>query len=155
MLFLTWFSHEPDPVLLARHISPAARESPVYDRAGYDDFYGGQAERVLELAQTMRRLAAQAESMPRNGTLLDWARSIGRLRNELIALVEADAFAPPARGWEGPGAIAATQPRTRVLAVLDICAHLICNRLGVTLDKEGLLRHCASRAVGVLAEGRS
>jgi hypothetical protein len=39
-----------------------------------------------------------------------------------------------------------------VFAVLDKCARLVCNRLGVPLVEEEALRHLATEAVVALAE---
>jgi hypothetical protein len=39
-----------------------------------------------------------------------------------------------------------------VLPVLDICAHLLCNRLGIPLVEESYLRYLATRSATVLAE---
>ena len=42
-------------------------------------------------------------------------------------------------------------PSARVLPVLDVCAHLACNRLGVSLVEECSLRYLASRALAAIA----
>jgi hypothetical protein len=39
-----------------------------------------------------------------------------------------------------------------VLPVLDICAHLMCNRLGISMLAESYLRYLAVRVTAVLAE---
>jgi hypothetical protein len=41
---------------------------------------------------------------------------------------------------------------TPVLSVLDICAHLLCNRLGISMLEESYLRYLAVRVTAVLAE---
>jgi hypothetical protein len=38
-----------------------------------------------------------------------------------------------------------------VLPVLDMCAHLLCNRLGVSMLEESYLRYLATRATAALA----
>jgi thiopeptide-type bacteriocin biosynthesis protein len=62
---------------------------------------------------------------PRAGALAGWARSLTRLRAALELLT-----GPPAP------------------AVIDLCAHLMCNRLGVSVHEESHLRHLAARALG-------
>jgi hypothetical protein len=88
-----------------------------------------QRDRAVELARRMRMLAAAAAELPSAGALAGWARSVSGLRDELAAQFVAG----------------------RVLRVLDVCAHLFCNRLGVPPVEEAALRRLAAAAVGVLA----
>ncbi|MCA2225177.1 lantibiotic dehydratase C-terminal domain-containing protein [Nonomuraea aurantiaca] len=112
---------------------------------------GRQRDRVIGLARRMRELATHLEHVSGPGSLADWARSVSTLRDALAAEAAAGRFEPPPRGWEGEGAVKTRQ----VLTVLDICAHLVCNRLGVTVDEEGAVRRLCADAVAVLAdEGR-
>jgi hypothetical protein len=76
---------------------------------------------VFGLAGRMRALAAGAATSTRTGTLIDWARS-------LITLSQ------------GRTAAAADGPTADIRAVLDLCAHLICNRLGLYIDTESAIR---------------
>ncbi|MGC7095267.1 lantibiotic dehydratase C-terminal domain-containing protein [Amycolatopsis lurida] len=88
---------------------------------------------AVELARQMRSLARERGGGGA-GELAAWARSVAVLRDVLTGLEAAGRFA---RG---------------VPAVIDICAHLICNRLGVTMDLEARLRRTALRAASVLRQ---
>ncbi|MEV0344818.1 lantibiotic dehydratase C-terminal domain-containing protein [Nonomuraea sp. NPDC050680] len=179
MILLTWFCGERDAARLAPWVSidqdrpgdipeadrpgdvtEADRAGDVSeaDRAG-DVSEGGftqpaaraterRRERVIGLARGMRELATHLEHVSGPGSLADWARSVSTLRDALAAEAAAGRFEPPPRGWEGEGAVKTRQ----VLTVLDICAHLVCNRLGVTVQEEGAVRRLCADAVAVLAE---
>lgn len=82
----------------------------------------GEPGRELELARTARRLAGQPAG---GGALAYWARSLTELRTALA----------------GDGTVP---------AVLNLCAHLICNRLGVSITAEAALRRRAAQAVRAL-----
>lgn len=84
---------------------------------------------VTGLARRMRALVAHAGTLSANGTLIDWARSITALRDVLTPLDLAGGVA----------------------TVLDVCAHLMCNRLGLSVAVEGAVRNLAARALGELA----
>ncbi|MEU4834399.1 lantibiotic dehydratase C-terminal domain-containing protein [Streptosporangium sp. NPDC023615] len=85
----------------------------------------GVPERVVDLARQMRLLTARASELPATWPLVGWARSVSRLARTL---------------------------ETRPDEVLDLCAHLACNRLGVPPPLEGRLRRLAARAAGTLDE---
>ncbi|WP_433510461.1 lantibiotic dehydratase C-terminal domain-containing protein [Nonomuraea sp. CA-143628] len=149
MILLTWFCGERNVSRLAPWVSvdqdrpgftqPAARPT------------GRQRDRVVGLARGMRELATRLEHVSGPGSLAEWARSVSTLRDALAVEAAAGRFEPPPRGWEGEGAVKTRQ----VLTVLDICAHLVCNRLGVTVQEEGAVRLLCADAVAVLAgEGR-
>jgi hypothetical protein len=63
-------------------------------------------------------------SVPASGTAAQWWSSVTRLRDAL----------PDEAG-------------PRLPAVLDMCAHLACNRLGTGITEERYLRYLAARAV--------
>jgi thiopeptide-type bacteriocin biosynthesis protein len=84
---------------------------------------------MIDLARRMRALAICADGTTAGGTLVDWARSVTELRASLVRLDRAGT----------------------VWGVLDICAHLICNRIGLSIDAEAAVRRSAGRAFAALA----
>jgi hypothetical protein len=158
MILLGWFVAEPDSARLAEWISRSSDSHeypPGFDPASFDLTFRRQADQWVDLARRMRTLAGAASAVTGTGALVEWARSMAVLGRTLAAQIRAGAFTPPQRGWEGPDAIAVPGRPDTPLPTLDICAHLICNRLGVGLELEARARHCAARAVTVLAGDRS
>jgi thiopeptide-type bacteriocin biosynthesis protein len=88
--------------------------------------YRRQRRRLLSLAGTALERATDPSGVP--GVLGAWLRSIGRLRAELAA-------APPPAG---------------VAAVIDACVHLLCNRIGLSLDEERYVRYLVARTIADL-----
>lgn len=129
LLLLAWFTAEPDPARLAPRVAGDASPpdptggSPALWRAAVDRRYRDQRERLLGLAGRMRAVAADPG---RPGLFADWTGSVRAV---------------------AASAAAADDP----LPVLDRCAHLVCNRLGVSLVEEGYLRVLAARTVHALA----
>jgi hypothetical protein len=154
---LAWFTCEPDAeslramVAAQRSVPPSLAElSP----AELDVRYRHQRDTLVPLVDHCRSIAAAVSSgLPSGassgaaGMLTDWSASVHRLRDALAGEITAGRFAPPARGWEGGGAVTAAEPGIRVLPVLDICAHLFCNRLGVSLVEEAFMRYLLARTV--------
>jgi thiopeptide-type bacteriocin biosynthesis protein len=136
IVLLAWFLCEYTPARLLPQIAAAARPpdpprgSPELWRAAIDKRYRDQRDRLVEIASRMRALVARADELPETGTLAIWVRSVIRLREALEA------------GKQDPAA---------VLRIVDRCAHLFCNRLGVSLTDESYLRMLAARTVGHLA----
>jgi hypothetical protein len=137
---------EPDPVPLAgsgtslyhtwaQGLPDAAVDGGALgiDEADFEDRYHRQRDRLASLARGVQSIAARIPDGMRSGVLAEWGRSILRLRDAL-ALAE--------------------NPNVRVLRVLDICAHLVCNRLGASAVEECYLRYLANRAIVVLAGER-
>ncbi|MEU0560311.1 lantibiotic dehydratase C-terminal domain-containing protein [Dactylosporangium sp. NPDC006015] len=136
-ILTTWLVCQPDPATLA----PLLRIMPDPVTAT-DDAYARQHDRLMSITGQVRRVVAGTGTLPPGHVLGGWATSVTRLRDGLTAELTAGRFAPPARGWEGTGAAG-----DGVLPVLDICAHLLCNRLGLTVGQEAYVRHMAVRAV--------
>jgi Lantibiotic biosynthesis dehydratase C-term len=89
--------------------------------AGPDERYAAQRDRLLRLGSMLRRRTAAG-----SGSLAAWRRSLETL----------------------DGALAGTDRRAEVI---DTCAHLFCNRLGVALPEETHLRYLAARTSADLA----
>lgn len=147
IILLTWFCFEPDAARLAAWITGPGRASGAPGGAGEAN------ERSLRLAREMRALLASPRHLAGTGALAAWTRSVTGLRDALAPLASAGAFTPPERGWEGPGGILAVDPAAGILPVLDVCAHLVCNRLGLSVSVEQAVRRSAAVTVAALAEG--
>lgn len=132
LVLLSWFTAEPEAGRLAPRVAgdvvPPDPEgaTPAMWRAAVDRRYRGQRDRLLAIATRMRALAA-GPVVDRPGLFTDWTSSVRTLRD-----ATEDAGEP-------------------VLPILDRCAHLVCNRLGVSLVEEGYLRLLAARTVHLLA----
>jgi thiopeptide-type bacteriocin biosynthesis protein len=147
LILLAWFVCQPDPAALHASIASYARAAgeppPIKLWAEFEERYLAQRDRLLALGTRLRALAACPPELLGSGSLAEWTASVARLRDTLSTLD----FAGPGRGWEGPGGITGAG----ILTVVDICAHLICNRLGVTLAEEGYARYLAGQITGALS----
>ncbi|MDL4773940.1 thiopeptide-type bacteriocin biosynthesis protein [Actinomadura xylanilytica] len=158
MLVLAWLTCEPDPGRLRDWISSGTRHfenEDVSPNLAPPEPSVRRLRTAVSLARRMRALAALADQdagRPGPGALVDWTRSVAALRDVLRHQAERGALSPPGAGWEGPGGIVTAEPGTSVLTILDLCAHLVCNRLAVTLPEEIALRRLAGAAVSELAE---
>lgn len=148
MLVLAWLSYRDDP---AWRSAWAEMDTyvPIGGETDQDELerrWQAQRSTLCTLTGRLRAVVERAEAGAGTGDLADWARSIARLKQTLTAEAAAGRFEPPARAWEGAGPI---EPGTAVsvLPVVDICAHLFCNRLGLSLADESYLRVLAMRAV--------
>lgn len=153
LILLTWFVASPDQGHLAAWAAHRGTDVPDLGGPGREspeDAGGQQRDQVIGLARQMRVLAGGAAGWPAAGTLVDWARSVTTLRDALAARVAAGDLTAPSAGWGEPRGITAAGPYGGVLTVLDTCAHLICNRLGVSVIAEGAIRRLAAHAVGAL-----
>jgi hypothetical protein len=163
LILLTWFVGQPDLGRLITWIGGQIEDLTDPERTGSDSAAAvasaladqQRRDQAIALAKQMRMLAIGAVRSQAGGTLVDWARSIGTLREELAVQVAAGAFIPkiPARGRRGR--IATPGPEGGVAAVLDICAHMICNRLGLSVGLETAVRGLAAGAVVVLGSERN
>lgn len=156
LVLLAWLSVEPDVARLgawADEQLATLRRNPAKLPAGLtidllDQRYRPRANQLAELAAGLRAgVARPAGTSP----LAGWARSVTRLRDALVAQVESGAYAPPTRGFLG-GTPPDGTARARVLSVVDLCAHLMCNRLGTGRTDELYVRYLAMRALSELAE---
>ncbi|MGW3773826.1 thiopeptide-type bacteriocin biosynthesis protein [Actinomadura verrucosospora] len=96
------------------------------DTAELEACYLGQRDRLTRLAAGVRAYGVRGnrERGPANGALGFWARSLDELRSMLTGAGNAG---------------------TAIPAVLDLCAHLACNRLGVMPNEEWRIRYLAAR----------
>ncbi|MBP2327944.1 hypothetical protein JOF56_008329 [Kibdelosporangium banguiense] len=128
MMLVAWFAAVDDPALVAEWTGNfrLLRDQP-------DPGPGTEEQRVrlVELAGRMYVLARKWPGIDGDGMLLRWARSVGTLAGE----------------FEN------TKPQA-ALRVLNSCAHLVCNRLRVSLAEEDALRHRAALAIGQFAKGK-
>jgi len=130
LTLIAWFVGDRDPRRLAAWLAERQRATGASDQPASPADVDGR-DRMIGLARRAQVLAETAAELSDEGTLVDWARSMLRLRAALSAQVAVD---------------------TR--AVLDRCAHLICNRLGLPPATEATLRRQAAEAVAVLADER-
>jgi len=154
LILVTWFIGNSDPGRLMTWMADRDKDLPDPERAGHKPLAacaGRHLVHTIDLARRMRVLAAAVTGLPAEGTLVDWARSIGDLRAALAAQIAAGAFTAPSRSRGIEGGSAVLDPDDGVLPVLDICAHLICNRLGVSPVTEAALRKLAAQSVAALA----
>jgi thiopeptide-type bacteriocin biosynthesis protein len=120
---------------LARLVCPPDRdpdpgpEARTGSHPDLDERYAGQRSRLLRLGRTMRDLAAGTPDAGSPGGLTAWRDSIVALRDTLTA---------------GHGVVSAPE-------VVDLCVHLFCNRLGVSVPAESQLRYLVARTAADLA----
>lgn len=106
----------------AGHPLPTRQPSEWMTMPDAEQRYRRQKETVGEIVKRMWAVATQRGDRRRDSVFTEWTRTVGRLRSQL-------------------GTSASTS------RVLDVCAHLVCNRLGVTLDSEAYLRYLAARGL--------
>jgi hypothetical protein len=134
-LLLAWFVAQPRLAALGPLVAGDAappdppRGSPGLWRAAVDRRFHAQRDRLAGIATRMHALAT-APPAPGGGHFPDWVASLERLA--------------AAVGPAGPAG------STGLFALLNRCAHLACNRLGVSLTEEGYLRVLAARTVRTL-----
>lgn len=122
----------PDAAPVGRMMVRSGEPGSPDDRERYDR----QREPLHRLATKMRALAARSGDLPGTGGLLSWARSVRSLHDTLAGTLDRSGDRTPS-------------------GVLDICAHLACNRLGVSSDEERHLRYLAARTVAELDQDAS
>lgn len=152
MLVLAWLSYLDDPAwdtswadVAARPGSDPASSSGFggLDPAEFEQRWSGQRDTLCDLTRRLRALAMRSGG---SGNLADWLASVAELKRVLTLEATAGRFTPPARGWDGAGA-APRGSALSVLPVVDICAHLFCNRIGLSLTEESYVRLLAMRAI--------
>jgi thiopeptide-type bacteriocin biosynthesis protein len=135
-MVLAWLSAEPDLPSLS------AWSGLLYDGwagrfelgtlgvepATFDDRFARQRGKLVDQARRLSRLAAQPPVTEPGSVLEAWANSTLALSRAL--------------GTE----------RGRRLYLLDDCAHLFCNRMGVSVVEECYLRYLGTRAIAALSE---
>ncbi|GAA2272580.1 hypothetical protein GCM10010430_68180 [Kitasatospora cystarginea] len=112
--------------------------------------YRAQRERLRERALDTWRMAARPDGTDQRAY---WLASVRRLRDELHGLEDRGGFATEwaASPLAGPLDLAATTHPATSLVLLR-CAHLVNNRLGLTLWQENQLRFLVGRILAELPE---
>lgn len=134
-LLLAWFTAEPGLGALASKVAAQAtppdppRGSARLWQAAVDRRYQVQRQQLFGIATRMHALALSRPA-PTTGAFPEWLVSLRQLREAVVD---------------------AGQGGADVLPVLDRCAHLACNRIGVALTEESYLRMLAARTVRNLA----
>ncbi|BCL12313.1 lantibiotic dehydratase C-terminal domain-containing protein [Micromonospora sagamiensis] len=101
--------------------------------------FAQQRESLRRTVVQLRRLVLEQDRLPAGEAFVRWVRSVRTLHTVLAGEIAAGRFTPP----RYPSAPLGPDPAAQALPVLDICAHLFCNRIGVRLESEGLLRQLA------------
>jgi thiopeptide-type bacteriocin biosynthesis protein len=161
MIALAWCCAESDPdkqLALMATRRGSTKIDEISDRPEPPASNGRAANNVdvaddewRNLVRRMRSLTATVARTRANGTLIDWARSMAVLRTSLNDDAANSARAVPGHAADSAVDTAASQGRERTFAVLDDCAHLVCNRLGITIGVEAEIRQRLATAVGGLA----
>ncbi|WP_028193596.1 lantibiotic dehydratase C-terminal domain-containing protein [Salinispora pacifica] len=105
--------------------------------------FAPQRESLRRTAMQLRRLVREQDRLSASEPFVRWARSIRTLHNILTEEIAAGRFTPPSH----PSTVLDLDPAAQAIPVLDICAHLFCNRIGVRLESEGLLRQMAALTI--------
>ena len=147
LLLTAWLSSGERPAALAEKLAVRPDALAILPGGGDVDLADWAASYQRQ-HETLDALCREVVAGPSgNGVLARWRDSLARLHTVLATEIENGNFTPPRRGFEsGPEHGAGT------LAVLDICAHLLCNRLGIGIQEESHLRFLAGRALGRLTE---
>ena len=136
----------------ARHGGPPLPFGSGPEAADVAPRYLAQRDRLRARAQATWRLAGEPEAA-RQDQRAYWLASVRRLRESLHGLEETGGFAPE---WaqsplaEPLGLSATAHPGTSL--VLLRCAHLVNNRLGLSLWQENQLRFLVGRVLAELPE---
>jgi hypothetical protein len=159
MILTTWFMVLAE---VSEQVAWASSLLRVWERGGHALFttdvsdYGARYERrrasLTEGAARLRaRVVAGATANPDPDPFTDWTRSLQRLRDVLVVETQAGRVPPTQHAFGAvPGPAGTVQ--ARVMPTMDICAHLMCNRLGVSIPEEYYLRYLAARATADIAE---
>ncbi len=148
---------------------PASGDLASGDLAAFEAGY--RQRRPALLRQTVRLWEAAGGPIdldrpgaPNQDTLTSWLRSVRRLHTRLSQLRTQGHFPPPEFPFPGfrPPTPSASRPPVggpqvagpdAITLVLSRCAHLLCNRLGLSLTDEAYLRFLLARALTDLSAG--
>ncbi|EWM13652.1 lantibiotic dehydratase C-terminal domain-containing protein [Kutzneria sp. 744] len=149
LILLTWFLCVPSAAELRAYLglsSAGARTLlPGWDEhaAGeMEERYRRQCERLQAIADRMRAATTVLHLLPHKGTNTLWARSVTQARDVVTDEIALGRFVS-----RRPNRAAAVDTQAAVLRVLDQCAHLMCNRIGLSIGSESALRYLAGRTV--------
>lgn len=129
MVLLAWFVAGFDPARAERLAAWLA------DHGAAAPAPGGPREPLRRFAGRMRALSARSGELAGSGSLLAWARSVRSLHDALAATLDRTEHRTPS-------------------SVVDTCAHLACNRLGLSVEEERRIRYLAAHALCELGPER-
>ncbi|MDT0303591.1 lantibiotic dehydratase C-terminal domain-containing protein [Streptomonospora wellingtoniae] len=143
MLTLAWLCGTDDPAARLGGAGKARTNVGALDAGELERLWHDQRDTLCTLIESLRAVVARSDALG-SGDLADWVRSLDRLRRVLDAEAAAGRYVPPTPGGAG-GAPAGPAPAS--LPAMDICAHLFCNRIGLSLAGESYVRALAMRAI--------
>jgi thiopeptide-type bacteriocin biosynthesis protein len=129
MVLLAWFAAGIDPGRASQVAAWLADHGVTVDPAHHHR----QRASLRRMAEQLRALTARSGDLDGAGSLLAWGRSVRSLHDTLV------------------GTLDATEHRTP-FSVVDTCAHLACNRLGLGLGQERGVRYLAAHTVSELGD---
>ncbi|HET9256565.1 MAG TPA: lantibiotic dehydratase C-terminal domain-containing protein [Pseudonocardiaceae bacterium] len=165
LLTLTLAVGEPDPGRVARWFTPRRAVSNLAPdgpspselagfEAGYRQHRRGLLTQTARLWETAGgSIGADRQGVPGGDTLRGWLRSVRALHARLRQLCAQGHFPPPGFRFDPPPADQIPTDQTSpgdpdaITLVLSRCAHLLCNRLGLSLTGEVYLRFLLARAL--------
>jgi hypothetical protein len=153
LLIAAWLVVEPDPDRLcgwARGMldrwDHEGAMGPNLDAsatlAAHEEFFARLGARAGEAVEAVLDASRSGGS----GPMGQWVDSVQRLVGVLSAETDAGHYRPPRRAFGGLSPAGLGTALSALLPVVDICAHLLCNRLGVQIPNELRLRYVAARA---------
>ncbi|MBB4934488.1 hypothetical protein F4561_005308 [Lipingzhangella halophila] len=147
MLTLAWLAGTDGPAARFGSAEEPHTRAGVPDTTELERLWQDQRATLCALTGQLRAVAVTGNT--HSGDLADWVRSIGRLRRVLDEEAAAGRFEPPL-----PRGAVRAGPAPPSLPVVDICAHLYCNRIGLSLADEGYVRALATRAIRETETGK-
>jgi hypothetical protein len=149
LILLTWFLCVPASAELRTYLGLSSSGirtlPPGWDEQAVSEMeerYRRQHERLHAIAERMRAATTVLHLLPHKGANTLWARSVTRARDVVAEEIAHGRFAP-----RRTNRAAAVAPQVAVLRVLDQCAHLMCNRIGLSIGGESALRYLAGRTI--------
>lgn len=128
------------------------REATAAGSASWQHRYGLLRESLLRRAAELSIAVGQPAADRVVDPLTDaWLASVRSLQTKWLPDLRSGDFRPAIRaGWES--ALTASTAELSCLAALDLCAHLMFNRLGLTSRDEAFVRFLAASVAGDLAD---
>ena len=135
----------------ARRIAADWGGELILNTAAFEDHYAATRDGLVSIVESVRTATERAgASRPWER----WLRSADRLRSALVALDRQGRLDADWSALTGASTLAALDPAGPEL-VLEHCAHLMCNRLGIAPSQEMHLRALVARATADSVASRS